>query len=261
MSIIYVGSTSNHTGSSNTTTLSVAKPSGMSGGDLMIVVATMVEGTRTSADFEDLTGFTLLNSIVTTTPNKVRQSVWYKFAENGDAGNVLVSAVTGSGCKIAATMTVYKNVDPTTPVMAFAGNSITSSTTTISYASATATGSGYMIALGGGRGSSSHEPQPTTTYTVDSSARTTASSFMYTFSARGENVSSGSVAPPNMTYAGTMTQIMTHNVILKAVEDNRSPNKIRVYNGSTYSRRRLKVWSGTSWVNRATRVWDGSKWL
>ena len=261
--ITFVGSNSNHTGSTNSTTLSVAKPTGTTTNDLLVVSATMVEGTRTTADFADLDGWTLINSLSTTSPNRVRQSVWYKFAENADPGNITVQAVTGSGCKIVVTVSAYRYVDLTTPIMAFAGRSNTSTSTSVPFNAVTATAPGYLIAFGGGRGSGAHSADlNTSTYTLDSAARTTASSYMYTFGAHGESVTSGSVTPPTMTYAANMTQTMTHAIILTALSSPTTGNGlIKVWNGSSWVRKPVKVWNGTSWVQKPVKVWDGANWV
>lgn len=217
-SIAVVGSQSANTGGANSATLAVTKPAGTQEGNLLLLSATMVEGSRSTADFAALSGWTLMNSSAVTSPNRVRQSVWYKVAGSSEPSSYTVNAVAGSDCKMVATVTSFSSVDTGAPIMAFNSNTNASNSTTAAYGSVTATSNSYLVAIGGGRGSADFSASPTVTapYAVTSSSKTTAASFMYTFMAAGQEVTiPGTVTPPSMTYGGTMTTNMTHSVLLK----------------------------------------------
>lgn len=218
--IAVVGSQSNHTGSTNSPNLTISRPSGTQAGHVLLATATMIEGgARSTADFNSISGWTLISSRSVTSPNKIRQSVWYKVASASEPSSYTISAVAGSDCKISGTITSFSSVDTTSPIMDFAYNVNSSNSTTAAYGSVAATGNSYLVAVGGGRGTTAFPasaPSMTSPYSVASSARTTAASWMYSYMGAGEALTNGtSKAPPSMTYGGTMSTNMTHSILLR----------------------------------------------
>lgn len=216
--IALVGSQSNNTGSVSTPSVVVTKPSGTQQGHVMIASATMVEGTRATADFNNPSGWTLIDSRSVTSPNKVRQSVWYKVATASEPANYTFSAVSGSDCKISVTVSSYSSVNTSSPIMAHNYNVTATDSPTATYGSVTATGKSYLVVTGGGRSTSAFAAAPSVSspYSIASSTRTTALSYMYSYMAGGESLTNGANRTPlNMTYAGSMVINMTHSILLR----------------------------------------------
>lgn len=139
VSPIYIA-TANANGSGSTS-CTVTKPTGLAAGDLMI---TTLYDTSNLSTVTAPSGFTLVHG-----PNQIgASSYWntrhYKIASAGDAAaaNFTYTKTTNfSDCGI--TMTVFRNVNQTTPIAGSAFNTGTG-TTTVTYLSVTATTAGSV---------------------------------------------------------------------------------------------------------------------
>lgn len=129
MAISFVASTRSPTSfpgaTNNTSTCSIAKPTGTTTDDLM--VAFIATG---QADITPPSGWTLLESVNNNTQNMVND-VYYKFAAAGEGSSYSFTDNSGDTTPLCGMILTYRGVDRTNPINTYA-NSQTNGTDTVS---------------------------------------------------------------------------------------------------------------------------------